>query len=223
MMKKVLIPIIALLTVVQVEAQRVIADSGNHGLMTINTKENERMKDVEGSPYLNEEFQYGVATVEGKEPLKLFMRYNVATETFELKPDLAGDKVYVLPIGKAVYTLNGDTFVYDEMRFEGKMITGYFLEHFSGDHIRLLEKPVAEISEARPAKTGYDEDEPARIRLDEEFYIITDQGKVENVRVKHRDIKKAFNSDPAKKYLSDNKVRSLEDLIAFVVWLDKNS
>jgi hypothetical protein len=202
---------------------QVINDSGNHSLMLLTTKENARMNSVEGSPYLHEEFRYGTATIQGKEPLKVFMRYNVDQEQIEIKTDIKSEDIYVLPKDeKTLYEIGPEALVFDQISHNGKRIFGYFIEHFKGKNLRLLEKPVASLTEAVKAKTGYDRDRPAKIVIEEEFYVVNMNGKVKNVRLKHRDIKKTFNSPFAKKYLSNNKIRSEEDLISFVVYLDAN-
>lgn len=203
-------------------AQVQLHDSGNHGLMRISVKESDRMNDVKGSPYLNESFQAGTAKVKDKEPLNVFLRFNVAQDQIEIKLDSRSEEVYLLPRnGNSIYEIGDQTIVFDEFVSEGNRISGYFIEHFDGDQFRLLEKPVATLTEAVKAKTGYDKDRPAEINIEEEFFILTEDGKAQNVRIKQKDLKKAFDSEGARKYLGDNKIRSVQDLKAFVAFLDK--
>lgn len=200
-----------------------IHDGGNHGLMTVTLKKNENMNAVQGSPYLNEEFQRGTAVVDEKEPLNVFLRYDVSREIFEIKTEISSNEILMLPPNlKTEYHVAGDKFIYDNIRFEGKNINGYFKEHYSGKQFRLLEKPTVTITEPVEAKTGYEKDRPARIVIGEEFFVISNDGQVKNVSLKQRDVKKMFPSNIAKKYLKENKVRSIEDLAAFVAYLDKN-
>lgn len=201
---------------------QVINDSGNHGLMLITTKKNPRLNSVEGSQYLTEDFHYGVVAIEGKQPLKVFLRYNVHQDQMEIKTDLHSEDLYVLPKKKGtMYQMGKQNFVLDEVVHNGKRISGYFVQHYNGENFRLLEKHTATVTEPVKAKTGYDQDQPARIKIEEEFYIINDKGEVRNVQVKHRDIKKTFNSSEAKKYLSENKIRSTKDLVDFIAYLDQ--
>lgn len=180
------------------------------------------MDAIEGSPYLNENFQAGIAKVEGKEPLSVFLRYNVPQDQMEIKLDLQSAEVYELPKNnKTHYKVGSQTFVFDMLKFEGSVIGGYFIELYSGEKFRLLEKPIATLTEAIKAKTGYDKDRPAQIKLEEEYFVVKEDGQVLNVRLKHKDIKNAFDSEPSKEYLSDNKIRSEEDLKSFISWLDK--
>lgn len=203
-------------------AQIQLHESGNSGLMRINIKKSDRLSEVEGSPYLNETYQVGTATVKGKEPLKIFMRYNVPQDQIEIKLDPASEDTYQLPKdSKTVYRVGTQTFVYDQFSFSGSHVTGYFIQHYDGENFRLLEKPVATISEAVKAKTGYDKDRPAQIKIEEEFYVLNKNGQVHNLRLKHKDIKKAFDSETAKKYLNDNKIKDLQDLKSFISYIDK--
>lgn len=208
---------------VTVDVWAQIHDGGNHGLMTVTLKKNENMNAVQGSPYLNEEFQRGTAVVDEKEPLNVFLRYDVSREIFEIKTEISSNEIFMLPPNQETeYRIAGDKFIYDNIRSEDKNINGYFKEHYSGEQFRLLEKPTVTINEPVEAKTGYEKDRPAKIVIGEEFFVISNDGEVKNVGLKQRDLKKLFPSNSAKKYLKENKVRSSEDLAAFVAYLDKN-
>lgn len=221
-MKKQFFILLGVLAMFDSIGQVQLQDGINQNLMLISTKESDRMKTLEGSPFLQEEFNYGTATVEGKQPLNVFLRYNVHQDQIEIKTDVQSEEVYLLPKKEStVYQIGSDTFVLDEFVFNGERISGYFIEHYKGKNFRLLEKSYATVTEAVKAKTGYDRDRPARIEIDEEFFVVNDQGAIKKVRVKHRDIKKAYDSDRAKEYLSDNRIRSKEDLISFVSFLDE--
>lgn len=207
---------------VAINSQVAISDSGNHSLMLISTKENPNLNKLNGSPYLQNEFQYGTVEIEGKEPLLVFLRYDVVQEQIEIKTDSDSDDVYVLPKNEsAIYIIEGKTFIFDQIVANGNKVSGYFINYYDGETFKLLKKPFAKVNEAMKAKTGYDKDRPARIEIDEKYYVINQEGQVLDVRLRHRDIKKSFNSDRAKNYLSDNKIRSEEDLIAFISFLDK--
>ncbi len=221
-MKKFILLLFVVSITTGVQAQQVYSDSGNHGLMTITTKKNENLKNIQGTPYLQDEYQYGTVKVEGKEPLKVFLRYDVLNENMEIKLDKNEEETYALPLKEeTLYHIGPNAFKYSTLRSSGHTVRGYFIEHYSGDNYRLLEKPSIEVTEAVKARTGYEKDRPAEMKLESEFYIVGKDNEVKNVRLKHRDIKKAFNFGEAKKYLSDNRIRSKEDLVAFVAYLDK--
>lgn len=91
---------------------------------------------------------------------------------------------------------------------------------FDGEFYRLLKKPNAKVIEPVKAKTGYGKDKPGRIEIDEEYFLLKN-GSVQEVNIKHRVIKDIFISEEAKQYLSDNKIRSEEDMVQFLSYLDK--
>lgn len=214
--------LLAFFTVCPIFSQ-VISDSGNLSFRLITTKDSDRMKSVEGSPYLNEDFEYGIVSVEGKNPLNVYLRYNVFQEQVEIKPDLRNEDTFLLPNKETtIYKIGPQTLVFEEIRSEGRIFSGFFIEHYNGENLRLLEKPVATLTEAVKAQTGYETDKPARIKIEEEFFVVDSDGQVTPVRIKHRDVKKTFKSPGAKKYLSENNIRSKEDLISFISFLDKN-
>lgn len=63
-----------------------------------------------------------------------------------------------------------------------------------------------------------------KISIHEQFYVVSNGGEeVKNVRAKHKDVKKSFDSKTAKEYLSENRIRSTKDLISFVSFLDSRS
>lgn len=199
-----------------------IHDSGGHSMMRITSKQSDILKDVKGSPYLYDDFMYGMITMEGKDPLRVLMRYDVNSETFEVKTEKESDDIYVLPLNKDTkYHLGTETYVYRTINFEGKEITGYFQTHFEGDNVSLLEKPSLTFTEAVKAKTGYDKDRPGEIKLNKNLYLVFKDGKVENVRLKEKDFEKAFSSSSTvKKYLSDNKLKTIEDFLKMLKWYD---
>ena len=219
-MKKYILLFLAFFAFVDSKAQVALQDGQN--LMLIPVKVNAAMERLDGSPYFNEDFVMGTVTLEGKDPLKVFVRYDAHQEQMEIKTDLQGEQVYSLPKKKStIYEIGAKKFILDEIFHDNSRITGYFIEHYNGENFRLLEKPVVKVTEAIKARTGYDKDIPAKIVIEEEFYVLDDQGQIHNVRLKHRDIKKTFDSGNAQEYLSDNKIRSEEDFIAFVSYLDK--
>ena len=210
-----------LLLLVTVSGYSQVVDLSDFGL-NLKTRTSTTPATIEGTPYLQENFEKGILQLEKKNPLHVFLRYDVSTEQIEIKTDLNIEDIYVLPAGQhAVYTIGSNTFKYGTVHYEGKKIQGYFVELFEGETYRLLIKYRTEISEAVKAKTSYHRDIPAEIKIEEDLYIVGKDGKAYKVRAKNRDLRDIFDSPEAKKYLSDNKVRSTEDLIKFLAFLDK--
>lgn len=199
-----------------------IHESGGHSMMRVTTKQSDILKDVKGSPYLYDDFRYGMITMVGKNPLRVLMRYDVNSETFEIKTEKESDEIYVLPLNKDTkYRLGTEIYDYRTINFEGNNITGYFQTYFEGDNVSLLEKPSLTFTEAVKAKTGYDKDRPGQIKLNKDLYLVFKDGTVENVRLKEKDFEKAFSSSSSvKKYLSDNKLKTIEDFAKMLEWYD---
>ncbi len=219
-MKKLIFTIVLLTCWNNIEAQMII-EEGLNGVL-IETKASSILEEMEGSPYLNEDFRPGEVNIEGKDVLKVFLRYDVSTEMMEIKTDLNDSKVYKLsPAINATYAISGDQFFYDQIQAEGDNFSGFFKIHYIGDNYSLLEKPIIDIKKAQKAKSGYEEDKPAQISIDSKYFITAESGAVHHVRIKHRDIKKIFESEKAKAYLKDTKIRSVEDLITFLKHLDQ--
>lgn len=222
-MKKVFILFFGMVISLSSVNAQVINDGGLEGLQLM-TAISDKLGKVHGSPYLEDEFQYGSVIIPGKRSINVFLRYNVQDENIEIKTQKNSQEIYFLPGNReVVYNIQNETFLVDEIRYDGKRIAGYFIEHYDGENYRLLEKPESRISDAVQAKSSYEKDKPAEIKINREFYIVDAQGNVENVRVKHRDVRKVFKSKAAKDFLSSNKIKSKEDLASFVAFLDKNS
>lgn len=216
-----IIPAIAFFITTSLNAQ--IDDSGGHSMMLIKTKKNDILNEVKGSHFLDEKFKTGKVLIKGYDPLDALLRYNVNTETFEIKMDKTGEDIYVLPLNlETKYYLDSDLYTYHTVNVDGKSITGYFQNHYEGEKVSLLEKPTLTLTDAVKAKTGYEKDKPAQIKLQKELYIVFKDGTARNVNLKEKDFEKAFSSTPAvKKYLSDNKLRSVEDFAKMMEWYDK--
>lgn len=199
-----------------------IHDSGGHSMMRITTKENDVLKEIKGTPYLYEDFRYGMVTTEGKDPIRVLMRYDVNTETFEIKTEKNSEDIYILPTNPDTkYHLDAESYNYRTITFEGKVIEGYFQIHFDGQKVSLLEKPSLTFTEAVKAKTGYDRDRPGQIKLQKDIYLVFSDGAVKNVKLKEKDFEKAFPSSPqVKKYFSENKLKTIEDYTKMVAWFN---
>ncbi|GAB2777579.1 hypothetical protein [Salinimicrobium soli] len=221
-MKKYFLLLFAFIGLATGKAQ-VINDMGLEGLL-LETKDSDILKTVEGSPYWNEDFRYGTVALGEKQPLKAFMRYNAEKETVEIKTAQESEKTYVLPLNrKAIYVIGDEVFLYDEIFYDNKKISGYFIEHYNGDTYRLLEKPVISRSRAVKANSSYESDKPAKIYVKSELYVVTEGSVAQEVRPKTKDIKKAFPSKRAKEFLSDHKIKEKEDLVSFLEFMEQQS
>jgi hypothetical protein len=221
-MKKILVFIfgIGIFSTFTATAQ-IVQDTGNHSLMLIQTK-NTADETVEGTPYLNDNFQPGTFTLEGKEPTNAFLRYNIVNEEMEIKTELHGEETYKLPVNnKATYQLGNEHYVFRNLKIDGNLVKGYFKEHYNGEKVSLYEKLIATTSEPVKAQTAYQKDKPARIVIEERFFLMFDNENIEEVRLKAKDFKKALPDTKAvNSYLSDNKVKTVEDFAKMLEWYE---
>ena len=218
---KVLSAFIVLLLGLGLNAQ-VINDGGIEGLQLM-TKVSDDLYKVQGSPYLTDEFQYGTLEIDGKDPIQVFLRYDVQKDIVEIKMEPQSEEIYLLANQPTVsYKLNNNNKIISDQIYssEGK-ISGLFIEHFNGEDYKLLEKHKASISKPVKAKSSYESDKPAQIKKSSEFYLKSPGSKTfQKIRIKHKDVRKAVSSSVAKDYLSDNKIKELEDLVAFLQYLE---
>lgn len=216
-----MIPVLAFLFPTSLHAQT--NNSGNLGERLLITMKSNVPSEISGSHYLNEDFQKGKVLITGYDPLEAYLRYNVNTETFEVKLKKTGEAMYKLPVNpETKYYIGSDLYTYQKIYDNGKSILGYFLNHYKGEKVSLLEKPILNVTEAVKAETGYEKERPAQIRLQKKHYLIFQDGTVKNVDLKEKDFEKAFALTPeVKKYLKDNKLKSAEDFSGMVKWYDK--
>ena len=126
-------------------------------------------------------------------------------------------------IKKITYTIDGYTYFIDSKRTEdGEHLEGYFVSYYEGDNVKLLGWPRPDVIQAQMAKTGYDKDKPAHLKVDMEYYLELGDNRLQEVKLRPRDFRKAFDKDAAmKKFLSDNKVKDLDDAIEALKFYDK--
>lgn len=179
------------------------------------------LKDVKGSPFLFEDYSLGSLTIKGKAPVQALLRYNVLNESMEIKTEGGSDKVFFLQQNREVdYVINQNTIIYEELIVGARQINGYYIKHFEGKNLRLLEKPLIKAHAAVEQKTGYDRAKPARLEHLSEYFVVWTNGKIEQVEIKNKSLRKAFESEAVTEYLAENKVKTEEDLVSFAAFLD---
>lgn len=185
-------------------------------------KKSSVLEEVDGSPYLYDQFLYGTLQMKNQKPIKAFLRYNVAYEEFEIKLDQQTSKIFVIPIENNVkYMIGTESLFLDNLLVNGDEVYGYFIELFDGNRYRLLKKPIVHVKDAVEAQNGFQENEPSKLKVISNYYVIDNQGGIHKFRINKRDLKKAFPDSAAKKYLSKNKIKTYEDLVKFIAYLDK--
>jgi|25_taG_2_1085351.scaffolds.fasta_scaffold08306_2 hypothetical protein len=187
-------------------------------------KKSSVLGEVDGSPYLHQDFLYGSLQLKNTKSLKVFLRYNVAYEEFEIKLGQETDEVFVIPIEKNVqYNIGSTQFFLDKLFVGGNEVYGYFIELFNGDRYRLLKKPVVHVVDAVEAKNGFQDNEPAKISVRSNYYLTDKKGENRKLDVNKRKLKKEFNNEMAKRYLSKHRIKTSEDLVNFISYIDNSS
>lgn len=217
-MKNIILTVIAVVTFSSLQAQ-IYTEDGRYELIGADNKD---IFKASGSPYLNEEFIPGKIFFEGKPPLSVYLRYNIYNETIEIKSDPGSAETFkVSEREKATYELDDKKVIADQFFHDGKKVWGFFILHYEGDQYRLLEKPGIRVSPPVRSQSGYSDDKSAKMNIESSFFIVDRSGEITKVRLKNKDIRKAFSSAAAKEYLSDNKIKEAEDLVAFLEHLEK--
>lgn len=187
-------------------------------------KKSSVLEEVDGSPYFYEDFLYGSLQLKNKKLLKVFLRYNVAQEEFEIKLDQETDEVFVIPIENNVkYNIGSKEFFLDKLFVNGDQVYGYFIELFKGDKYRLLKKPVVHVTDAVEAQNGFQDNEPARLSVKSDYYLLDKKGGSRELSFSNRKLKKQFRNEVAKRYLSKHKIKTSVDLVNFISYMDNSS
>lgn len=209
-----------LLTSTSIYSQ-VLNDSGQHGKMLLQTKKGNSLNSIQGTPFLNENFQKGTVTLKGNEVINVLLRYDVLNEDMEIRTGLDDEEIYLLPQKEGTeYTIGEENFRYRTLN-NGEQIKGYFREHYKGEKVEFLEKISAVITDPVKAQTGYQKDRPARIVLEEKYFLLLENGEVKEVKLKTKDFIKALpDSKAVRAYLSENKVKTIEDYKEMLEWYD---
>ncbi len=177
--------------------------------------------DIEGSPYLNDEFVNGsIYTVQKVQFEEVPLRYNIFNDELEFKTPT--DEVLALATPDIVEkVVMGDTILvflsYDE---SNKTKNGYFVLLEEGK-ASLFVKPGVIYKKATPP-AAYKDPEPAKFqKISDEYYLGFDSGSAIPVNNK-KSLIAAFpdNQDKIEKYISKNKIKtnkpeSLTELVKY--------
>jgi hypothetical protein len=130
----------------------------------------DRYSKIEGSAYLDEEFQEGSLSINQKEYVNILLRYNSYEGYFEFKTPEAIK--YFDPRLTSVDTvwLGGNTYLYVDFQF-GKGQSKTYMKLAGGSSTKVFSYDQMILSQAEPAK-GYEDAKPARFKpLAEKIYI----------------------------------------------------
>lgn len=184
--------------------------------------------EMTGSPFVESDFEQGLiidTNGDGKSQ-PAFLRYNVLEDVVEVKIDKIEETSFVLPKVKNLeYKLDAYTYILNSFRTSnGNTFEGYFMRYFKGDKVNFYARPHPNVFEAQKATTGYGSDKPAHFDIKTDYFLATENGILQPVKLKEKDFKKALPaSKEVDKYLSSNKLKSIEEFVEFLAWYDTRS
>jgi hypothetical protein len=187
------------------------------------------VKDVEGSPYLDEEYQPSQVYVKKVgQPLDSKLRYNAYSGEFEFSQ--GGYRFEITnkeELDSIVY--KGNSFIYTSYRDNGDRLEQGFLVRLARGSCSLYKRYMAEFHQAEPPATGYHDAKPARFEMeDPEYYLECGEtrfpGKVTSFRKgKFLDRFGSLEKELKRYIRSQNlRLRKEEDLVAFIRYYNEH-
>ncbi|WBL23561.1 hypothetical protein [Zunongwangia sp. HRR-M8] len=168
-----------------------------------------------GSPYIDDSF-LSAQINDGERSMSAFVRYNAVEDVVEVKIDEQNSEIYTLPkLKKIKYKLKDYEIFIDQFTdSNGETVNGYMLDYFSNQGVRFLARPEPDVVPAQPARTGYDKDKPAHLKVDMVYYLQKNGGRLEEVRLREKDFKKILSDkEKMNAYFDRNKIKNEEDVV----------
>ena len=194
-------------------SQAQISNNLDNNGMQIYTKSKTPTK-YTGSPYAEKDFKRGIIIDKNKNNSQpALLRYNAVEDVVEIRLK-EGDKSSVLPkFTHLTYDMGDYNYFIGNLETSSGNIEAYFAEYYKGDKSQFVGRPVADVTPAKPANTGYEKDKPANLKVEMVYYISLDNGVFKEVRLKNKDIEDLFTSEKMSKYLDKNKIKDEKDVV----------
>ncbi|MEM1340427.1 MAG: hypothetical protein AAF634_04085 [Bacteroidota bacterium] len=180
---------------------------------------NLRWEEVEGSPYLNEEFQLGKIQINDTTYNGL-LRYNAYSDEIEMNDNNEVIGLLKRPYVKAV--INSQTFGIHSFQDNNSVKQGYFIELTEGVEGKtvFLQRIKRVLIPAQEATSSYKKGSPARLVVEDGYYIKTGDQPAVPIRLSKKSILAALadNEQALKTYVAENKLKlkSVEEVISFI-------
>jgi len=159
---------------------------------------------VEGSPYLPEEFIKGTVFIENEKPYAAMMRYNAYQDEIQVK---SPDGISSLFKREYVWAeIGGQSFRIESYNGRSGTSKGYFVELNRGE-VRLLKRIEREFKEGQPAVSSYSEDTPPRFDEKVTYYLIREGSPAEEVRLRKKDVLEFLSSKEMESFVKENKLK----------------
>lgn len=167
------------------------------------------ISDINGSPYLNDEFIKGTIFTKSKAQfVGIELRYNVYTDQVEFKSDKGQVQVLAAPETIEKIEWNDTKMVYIPYTVSQKIKRGYFIELLGGEKASLLSRPRVFFQEANEPR-AYQEAVPAKfVRKSDEIFIRISKKPAQLISGK-KDLLGAFpeHQNKVESFIKKNRVR----------------
>lgn len=191
----------------------------NGAMITYNPVEPESYT---GSPFYEKEFVQGVVKNSQGESQNLFMRYNAVQDVVVLKLTPQSTKLFLLPQVSDIYYEIGDyTYTLNNPDLDIPANSNYYADFYKGSKSHFIGIPKLDLNSKEKAKTGYQDDIPANFQVAMQYYLSVDGGDFEEVYFRPKQIASLFNNSEMVNYISDQKVRKPEDVVALLKYYEK--
>jgi hypothetical protein len=176
---------------------------------------------VQGSKYLNENFQPGIVFFEDKE-LAALLRYNALAGEFEIKNITDGEVSSIIRSKDIHFKVGSTNFgIYNFLDKNNGVTEGYF-EILNEGSLQLLKRNIVTYNEAEPAANSYSQGKPARYITASEYYLLKENLPAEKINFRKKEILKILKSDDADLHVKENKLKlnNEQEIIKLLVFLN---
>nr|WP_321221694.1 hypothetical protein [uncultured Psychroserpens sp.] len=182
------------------------------GISTIITID-EKNKEAVGSPYLFENFTAAKISATPNEVYDI--RYNAYSDEIEVKVNENEIQNFNKNISNVVITFIKENLQFTSLNFINSnqgLERGYFvILTTENDKVKLFSKKEIKYYEAKPAKTGYDQDKPAEFKtMGDTYYVSINDGYARELPKKKKDLIKIFpkHETEVANFIKKNKIKT---------------
>ena len=192
--------------------------------MQILEKKDNSSKEIEGSPYLENEFLPGVLVQKNKRSNQFYFRYNALKKQVEIKINPKDDKSYILPYSSSdIYELKDYSYHIRSLNLGKDGIkTSYFLIYYESEDLLFVGKPRLRLTKEIEKKSGYGANKPARHEVEIDWYFKKDNSAISEVDLKERDFKKFFDSKEMEEFFDEHKIKTEMDVVRMLKFYTRN-
>ena len=189
---------------------------------SITSKKTEAKIEVKGTPYVNEDFE--LVKVSISDSIIYNGRFNAYSGNMEIK---ISDKIMILDLSKDIDVL----FINNKKHYKTCSFTqkdsspfrGFLVSLSNNDNIELLKQEKISFIDKKPAKSSYDEEQPAKFLKEPDSYFYKVEDKINYLPTKKKDFLKLFPDyeTELKNYIKTEKlnIKNEDDLIKIIEFL----